>query len=109
MSPRFDVTVSRSESMVYSFATLAEALRFAENADGTIRNEYGTVLRRGSWETRRYEVEMNDGWKTRLNAADEAEAARKAEASNINRGRKAVSVKECEEVVFLCEQQGEMR
>lgn len=48
----FRVQVSQSGSIIYTFATLAEAIRFAENADGTIRNEFGTVLQRGTWDER---------------------------------------------------------
>ncbi len=49
-NPLFEVSVSVSRSVIYTFNTLAEALRFAEKADGTIHNEYNTVLRRGSWD-----------------------------------------------------------
>ncbi len=50
MNARFEVTVSKSASMIYVFSTLAEAIKFCEKTDGTIKNEFGTVLVRGSWD-----------------------------------------------------------
>lgn len=49
-TPKFSVQVSAVGSIIYTFDTLAAALRFAENADGTIKNEFGTILRRASWD-----------------------------------------------------------
>jgi len=49
-NPLFTVQVSVWGSMIYTFNTLTAALKFCKKADGTICNEFGTVLQRGSWD-----------------------------------------------------------